>query len=93
MKREVTFPASLEGMDRSLPVWVLTALALALLMLLPLGWLAYVSVSSESGGATLAHYQKVFTDPHFQKALWKTVVLAFWVGLASLAIGAPMAWF
>src|SRR5439155_565185 len=31
-------------------------------------------------------------DPHLQKALWNTVVLAFWVGLASLAIGAPMAW-
>ena len=78
-------------MERSAPVWVMVALILALLILLPLGWLAYVSVSSE-GGATLMHYRKVFTDPHFQKALWNTVVLAFWVGLASLAIGAPMAW-
>ena len=79
------------GIDRSLPIWVAAAAALALLILLPLGWLAYVSVTSE-GGATFVHYQKVFTDPHFQKALWNTVVLAFWVGLASLAIGAPMAW-
>ncbi len=78
-------------MERSAPVWVMVALILALLILLPLGWLAYVSVSSD-GGATLMHYRKVFTDPHFQKALWNTVVLAFWVGLASLAIGAPMAW-
>lgn len=78
-------------MERSAPVWVMAALLLALLILLPLGWLAYVSVSTE-GGATLMHYRKVFTDPHFQKALWSTVVLAFWVGLASLAIGAPMAW-
>jgi iron(III) transport system permease protein len=69
----------------------MAALALALLILLPLGWLAYVSVSSEAG-LTLAHYRKVFTDPHFQKALWNTVILAFWVGLASLAIGVPMAW-
>ena len=86
-----TLPSRLEGIDRSLPVWVMAALALALLILLPLGWLAYVSVSSESG-PTLAHYGRVFTDPHLQKALWNTVVLAFWVGLASLAIGAPMAW-
>ncbi len=78
-------------MDRSAPVWVMAALALALLILLPLGWLAYVSVSSEAG-VTLSHYRKVFTDPHFQKALWNTVILAFWVGLASLAIGVPMAW-
>src|SRR5574342_147339 len=41
---------------------------------------------------TLAHYRKVFTDPHFQRALWNTVVLAGWVGLAALAIGVPMAW-
>ncbi|MFZ1060113.1 MAG: iron ABC transporter permease [Candidatus Rokuibacteriota bacterium] len=96
MNREATVPSRslslrLEGIDRSVPVWVMAALALALLILLPLGWLAYVSVSSETG-ATLVHYGKVFTDPHLQKALWNTVVLAFWVGLASLAIGAPMAW-
>src|SRR2546427_10254643 len=78
-------------MDRTLPVWVLAALALVLLMALPLGWLGYMSVSSETG-ATLSHYREVFTDPHLQKALWNTVVLAFWVGLASLAIGSPVAW-
>ena len=72
-------------------VWLTAALALVVLMALPLGWLGYMSVSSETG-ATLAHYRAVFTDPHLQKALWNTVVLAFWVGLASLAIGAPMAW-
>ncbi len=78
-------------MDRSLPVWVLAAVALVVLMALPLGWLAYVSVSGVEG-ATLAHYRRVFTDPPLQKALWNTVVLAFWVGLASLLLGAPMAW-
>jgi iron(III) transport system permease protein len=70
---------------------VLAALALVLLMALPLGWLGYVSLGGEDG-ATLAHYRQVFTDGALQKALWNTVVLAFWVGLASLAIGAPMAW-
>ncbi|MGH7314419.1 MAG: ABC transporter permease, partial [Candidatus Rokuibacteriota bacterium] len=78
-------------MERSLPVWILAAVALVVLMALPLGWLGWVSVSSEQG-ATLAHYAAVFSDPHLQKALWNTVVMAFWVGLASLAVGAPMAW-
>ncbi len=78
-------------MDRSLPVWVVAALALVLLMALPLGWLFYVSVSGE-GGATLGHYRDVLTDPALRKALWNTLVLAVWVGLASLALGAPMAW-
>src|SRR3989338_8577327 len=86
-----TLPSRLEGIDRSLPVWVMAALVVALLMLLPLAWLGYMSVSSESG-ATLHHYAKVVSDQHLQKAVWNTLVLAFWVGLASLAIGAPMAW-
>jgi iron(III) transport system permease protein len=78
-------------LDRSLPVWVLAAAALVVLMVLPLSWLGWVSVSSEAG-PTLAHYWAVFSDPHLQKALWNTVVMAVWVGAVSLAIGAPMAW-
>ncbi len=78
-------------LERSLPVWLGAALALAFLMVLPLGWLAWVSVSSETG-ATLIHYHDVFRDPALSKALWNTLVLAFWVGLTSVAIGAPLAW-
>lgn len=78
-------------MDRSLPVWVVTAVFLALLMLLPMGWLVAVSLSGD-GGAGFASYRLALTDPHLRKALWNTVVLAFWVGVFSLLIGAPMAW-
>src|SRR5712692_11423775 len=83
-------PASV-AMERSLPVWVLAALVVVVLMLLPLGWLVALSVSGD-GGATLASYRAALTDPHLRKALWNTVVLAFWVGLFSLVVGAPMAW-
>ncbi len=42
---------------------------------------------------TLAHYARVLGDPPLQRALWNTVVLAFWVGPGlALAIGAPLAW-
>ena len=34
----------------------------------------------------------MFGDPALQRALWNTIVLAFWVGLASIAVGAPLAW-
>jgi iron(III) transport system permease protein len=96
MERELTAPAALvpsrlEGLDRAAPVWAVAAGALLLLILLPLGWLGYVSVTGEHG-FTLSHYARVFTDPRLQKALWNTVVLAFWSGLCSLAIGTPMAW-
>ena len=60
--------ARLPGMERSLPVWVAAVLALVFLMALPLGWLGYVSVSSE-GGATFAHYRQVFDNAALQKAL------------------------
>jgi iron(III) transport system permease protein len=81
----------LEGLDRAAPVWLLAAVALVLLILLPLGWLAYISVSGPQG-FTSAHYLRVLADPPLQRALWNTVVLAFWSGVVALAIGAPMAW-
>jgi iron(III) transport system permease protein len=83
--------ARLQGLDRSLPVWVAAALALVVLMALPIGWIASLSVGGDAG-PTFAHYRRVFADPALQKALWNTIVLAFWVGLASVAIGAPLAW-
>ncbi|MGH7385301.1 MAG: ABC transporter permease, partial [Candidatus Rokuibacteriota bacterium] len=81
----------LEGLDRAAPVWLLAAAALVMLILLPMGWLAYISVSGPRG-LTLTHYARVLGDPPLQKALWNTVVLAFWSGIVALAIGAPMAW-
>jgi len=77
--------------DRALFVWIPAALILVALMALPLGWLAWLSVDAE-GGASFSHYRAVFADPALQKALWNTLVLAFWVGLASVAVGAPLAW-
>jgi iron(III) transport system permease protein len=84
-------PRRFEGFDRAAPVWLMAAAALLLLILLPLGWLAYMSVGGERG-FTLAHYARVFGDPPLQKALWNTLVLALWSGLVALAIGAPLAW-
>src|SRR5262245_43726409 len=78
-------------MERSLPVWVAAVLALVVLMALPLGWLGWMSVAG-NGGPTLAHYRRAFTDPALGKALWNTVVLAFWTGVVSVAVGAPLAW-
>ena len=78
-------------MDRSLPVWVLTALVLVALVVPPLGWLAWMSVSAQ-GGPTFAHYVRAFTDVAFLRALGNTAIMALWVGVVSLALGAPMAW-
>src|SRR5262249_24984058 len=79
------------GLGRPRRAWVAAAAALVLLMLLPLGWLAYMSVRGGSG-FTLAHYARVLSDPPLLKALWNTVVLALWSGVVALAIGVPLAW-
>ena len=83
--------ARLEGLDRSLPVWVLAAGLLVMLIALPVGWLAVMSLRGEQG-LTVAHYRAVFTDVALQRALWNTVVMSFWVGVVSVAVGAPLAW-
>jgi len=84
-------PRRLAGIDRALPVWAAVVLALVFLMALPLGWLVWMSVGG-GRGATLGHYRAVLDSPALMKALWNTVVLAFWVGLASVAVGTPLAW-
>ena len=84
-------PRRLAGVDRALPVWAAVILLLVFLMALPLGWLVWMSVGA-GGGVSLDHYLAVLHSPALMKALWNTVVLAFWVGLMSVAIGAPLAW-
>ena len=78
-------------LDLSLPVWLLAGLTLVLLMGLPLGWLVTLSVSGEHG-LTARHYLNALGDLHLRRALWNTLVMAFWVGIVSVAIGAPLAW-
>ena len=76
----VATPSRFERFDRSAPVWIVTSLALLALILLPLGWLAYTSVSGRDG-LTLAHYARVVQDPRLARALWNTIVLAIGSGL------------
>jgi iron(III) transport system permease protein len=79
------------GVDRALPVWAGAVLALVFLMALPLGWLVWTSVGGAAGG-TLGYYAAIVRDPALVKALGNTAVLAFWVGVLSIVIGAPLAW-
>jgi iron(III) transport system permease protein len=78
-------------LDASVPVWALAGLTLALLMGLPLAWLVTLSVSGEHGPTT-QHYLAALRDLQLRRALWNTLVMAFWAGLASVALGAPLAW-
>jgi iron(III) transport system permease protein len=81
----------LRAIDPTLPIWLGVALFLIFLMLLPLASIFRASLWSESGFS--AHpYVEVFTDATFLRASWNTVIISFWVGVASVVIGATLAW-
>ena len=61
-------------------------------MALPLGWLAYDERDAARAAARSRTTRACSATRRSAKALWNTVVLAFWSGVASLAIGAPLAW-
>jgi iron(III) transport system permease protein len=65
---------------------------LALLVLLPMGWLAVSSVRDEAGGFTLSHYRQLFTDPSFLKPLLTTLWTSAAVGIIAVVLAGPMAW-
>jgi iron(III) transport system permease protein len=77
--------------DPTLPVWIGAALFLVFLMIFPLGSIFRASLWGETG-FSLGRYVEVFTDAAFLKATWNTVVISFWVGVLSVAVGALLAW-
>jgi iron(III) transport system permease protein len=76
---------------------LVTVLALtALLILVPLGFLLYASLLSAAPGARGAHFSteswaRLF-EAHGREAIRNTLVLAFWVTVVSLTLGALLAW-
>jgi iron(III) transport system permease protein len=67
-------------------------LLLAVLVLLPLFWIALTSVQDDTKGFTLAHYRHLFIDPAFVRPLWTTLWTSAAVGLGCIIFAAPMAW-
>ena len=67
-------------------------LLLAVLVLLPLFWIALTSVQDDAKGFTLAHYRHLFVDPAFVRPLWTTLWTSAAVGVGCIVAAAPMAW-
>jgi len=78
--------------DLSLPVLVLFAVVLCGLIILPLSWLAYYSLTDQTGGFTLSNFARLFTDPDFLDPLITTLILAVTSAALCCAIAAPMGW-
>src|SRR5579864_9328675 len=71
---------------------VVGALALLLILIvLPLGSLLIGSLVGD-GGFTLENFARAVTSRLYYQALLNSLILGFWTGLLSVAIGVPLAW-
>ena len=67
--------------DLSLPVLVLLALFLCGLVVLPLGWLAWYSVTDKNGALTLGNFVSMLEYPVYLRSIWNS--------LASMMLSIP----
>jgi iron(III) transport system permease protein len=78
--------------DLSRPVVIGFAAILCLLIVLPMSWLVYFSVTDRSGALTLGNFRQLVTDPVFVAPLVTTAIIATTSSLACCLIAAPMGW-
>src|SRR5213083_1769285 len=89
----VTAPAERRSrLDLSWPILIAFAAILIALIVLPMSWLVYFSVTDRSGALTLDNFLRLVTDPTFVDPLVTTVILATSASVICCAIAAPMGW-
>src|SRR3954470_10100395 len=79
------------GLDVSWPILIAFAAILVALIVLPMSWLVYFSLT-DKGTFTLANFAKLVTDPTFLDPLVTTVTLATSSAISCCAVAAPMGW-
>ena len=76
------------------PIFFIGAVAvLAILVIVPLGWLLLISVQrADAGGLTLGNYVTAFTTSIYLRPIFNSFVLAACVASIAALIGTPLAW-
>ena len=73
---------------------VLPALLLVLVtMLLPVGWLFYLSILSDNGAFSLEHYRRMWEQPSYGRTFWTTFEVSLLTTGISMLLGYPLAYF
>jgi iron(III) transport system permease protein len=90
----VTLPALARPgtLDLSRPIFVVLAVVLGILVVLPLFWLAYYSLVDQAGRFTFANFAALATDPTLRRPFLLALGMALGVGLLSCAVATPLAW-
>src|SRR5215475_1126296 len=78
--------------DWTAPLLWLFALALVILILLPLSWLAVYSLTDKARHFTLANFVTLFTDPDFLDPLVTTAIIAIASAAICCLVAAPIGW-
>ena len=78
--------------DPTAPFSIVMAIVLAILVLLPIFWLAVTSLTDDAKQLTFDHYWRLVRDAEFVKPFWVTLWTSFAVGVLCVVFAAPMAW-
>jgi iron(III) transport system permease protein len=80
------------GLDLSRPILIGFAAILCVLILLPVGWLVYYSVTDKTGAFTLGNFATLVSDPDFVDPLVTTLIIATSSSAICCLAAAPMGW-
>jgi iron(III) transport system permease protein len=80
------------GIDVSKPVLYGVAAVLVLLIVLPLSWLFFYSLTDGKGTLTLANFYRLFSESSFREPLITTFIIATSSAFICCAVAAPMGW-
>ena len=83
---------ALKRLEWALPVLASAALLLMALILMPMGWLLYVSLTGSDGTFTVANFLSLVRDPEMLKPLLFSLGVALAVSSACAVAAAPLAW-
>jgi iron(III) transport system permease protein len=74
------------------PAFYALAAVLAVLVVLPLAWLAYYALVDKDGQPTLANFAALVSDATLRRPFLIAIGMALGVGALSCAIATPLAW-
>ena len=78
--------------DMSWPILAVVAAVLVGLIVLPMSWLFYFSVTDRDGAFTLANFAELITNPTFVDPLITTVIVATSSAIICCAVASPLGW-
>jgi iron(III) transport system permease protein len=74
------------------PAFIVLALVLAVLVVMPLSWLLYYSVVDKDGVLTTANFVALVSDATLRKPFLVAIGMALSVGVLSCVFATPLAW-